>query len=110
MRQSRRVPETERPRSLPGHAADPGATGLHYVAERRDMIRYSEFFPPEEGLANRQCRRAGKAMCKTTTARLKCSGMRWDADNADPGAAGLAGLEQSDQWKLYWQTRLKPTG
>ena len=49
-------------------------------------------------------------MCKTTTARLKRSRMRWDADNADPGAPGLAGLEQSDHWQLYWQTRLKPTG
>ena len=48
-------------------------------------------------------------MCKTTTARLKRCGMRWDADNADALMA-LAGLEQSDQWKLYWQTRLKPTG
>jgi hypothetical protein len=28
----------------------------------------------------------------------------------DPDAPGLAGLEQIDQWKLYWQTRLKPTG
>ena len=34
--------------------------------------------------------------------------MRWDADYADPGAPGLAGLEQSDQLKLYWQTRLLP--
>jgi hypothetical protein len=51
-----------------------------------------------------------EAICKTTTARLKRCGMRCDADNADPGAPGLAGLEQSDQWKLYRQTRLKPTG
>ena len=35
-------------------AADPAALGLHYVAERRDMIRYPDFPPPEEGLANRQ--------------------------------------------------------
>jgi len=48
-------------------------------------------------------------MCKTTTARLKRSAMRWDADNADAMVA-LAGLEQSDQRKLNWQTRLKPTG
>ena len=48
-------------------------------------------------------------MCKTTTARLKRSGMRWDADNAQALMA-VAGLEQSDQWKLYWPTRLKPTG
>jgi len=35
-------------------AANAVAPGLHYVAERRDMIRYPEFSPPEEGLANRQ--------------------------------------------------------
>ena len=51
-----------------------------------------------------------EAMCKTTTVRLKRCGMRWDADNADPIAPGLAGLEQSDLWELYWQTRVKPTG
>jgi len=39
----------------------------------------------------------------------KRSGMRWDAYNADALMA-LANLEQSDQWKLYWQTRLKLTG
>jgi hypothetical protein len=49
-------------------------------------------------------------MCKTTTARLKRCGMCSDGDNAQPGAPGLAGLEQSDQLKLDWQTRLKPTG
>jgi hypothetical protein len=48
-------------------------------------------------------------MCKSTTASLKRCGVRWDADNADALMA-LAGLEQSDPWKLYWQTRLKPTG
>jgi len=48
-----------------------------------------------------------EAMCKTTRASLKRRSMRWDAD---PGAPGLAGLEQSDQWKLYWQSRLKPSG
>jgi hypothetical protein len=30
-------------------------------------------------------------------------------DDADALMA-LAGLERSDQWKLNWQTRLKPTG
>jgi hypothetical protein len=48
-------------------------------------------------------------MCKTTTGRLKRCGMRWDADNANALLA-LAGLEQSDQWKLNWQTHLRPTG
>jgi len=78
---------------------------LHYVAERREMIRYPEFLAKGWQIGSGPT----EAMCKTTTARLKRSGMRWDADNAEALMA-LAGLEQSGQWKLYWQTRLKPTG
>src|SRR3989304_1226881 len=81
-------------------AADSGAPGLHYVAERRDMIRYPEFSPRKKGWQIGSG--PTEAMCKTTTARLKRFGMRWDADNADALMA-LAGLEQSGQWKLYWQ-------
>jgi hypothetical protein len=50
-----------------------------------------------------------EAMCKTTTKRLKGSGMRWDGPNAE-AVMGLAALDQSDQWKRYWQVCLKPTG
>jgi hypothetical protein len=42
-----------------------------------------------------QSRRAGKAMCGPHGA-LETSGTRWDADHADPGAPGLADLEQCD--------------
>ncbi len=71
------------------------------------MIRYPEFSPRKKGWQIGSG--PTEAMCKTTTARLKRCGMRWDADNADALMA-LAGLEQSDPWKLSWQTRLKPTG
>jgi len=46
-----------------------------------------------------------EAMCKTLTARLKGSGMRWDASNAEAIMA-LEALQQSGQWKRYWQTQL----
>jgi hypothetical protein len=50
-----------------------------------------------------------EAMCKTTTKRLKGSGMRWDGPNAE-AVMGLAALEQSDQWEGDWQVCLRPTG
>jgi hypothetical protein len=46
-------------------------------------------------------------MCKTTTLRLKGSGMRWDAGNAEAIMA-LEALEQSGEWKQYWKLCLKP--
>jgi hypothetical protein len=48
-----------------------------------------------------------EALCKTTTAWPKGSGMRWDGDNAE---AVMASLEQSGQWQDYWRTRLRPAG
>ena len=50
-----------------------------------------------------------EATCKTLTARLKGSGMRWDAANAE-AIMGLEALSQSGQWNLYWQSQLRPTG
>jgi len=49
------------------------------VGEQRQMISYPEF--------QSKCWQIGsgptEATCKTLTARLKGSGMRWDADNAE---------------------------
>jgi hypothetical protein len=50
-----------------------------------------------------------EATCKTLTARLKGSRMRWDADNAEAVMA-LEALTQSGQWDLYWQSHLRPMG
>jgi hypothetical protein len=47
-----------------------------------------------------------ESMCKTTTTRLKGVGMRWDAGNAEALMA-LAALEQSGEWKRYWDLRLQ---
>ena len=78
---------------------------LHYVAKREEMIRYPEFQAKGWQIGSGPT----EAMCKTTTARLKGSGMRWDSDNAEAVMA-LDALEQSGEWKLYWRTRLRPEG
>lgn len=78
---------------------------LHYVAKRKETILYPEFLARGRQIGSGPT----EAMCKTTTARLKGSGMRWDGANAEAIMA-LAALEQSGRWKSYWKTRLKPTG
>ncbi len=68
-----------------------------YVAKRVDMMDYTTF------------RKAGfeldggptEAFCKTLTARLKGSEMRWDSPNAE-GFMALDAMEQSGQWQTYW--------
>jgi hypothetical protein len=78
---------------------------LNYVCEREQMIRYPEFQAKGWQIGSGPT----EATCKTLTARLKASGMRWDAANAEAVMA-LEALTQSDQWELYWQTQLPPTG
>jgi hypothetical protein len=78
---------------------------LSYVSDRREMISYPGFQARGWQIGSGPT----EAMCKTTTARLRRSGMRWDPDNAEAIMA-LDALEQSGQWKLYWQIQLRPTG
>jgi hypothetical protein len=78
---------------------------LNYVSERREMIKYPEFSAQGWQIGSGPT----EATCKTLTARLKGSGMRWDADNAEALMA-LEALTQSGQWDQYWQSRLRPTG
>jgi len=78
---------------------------LNYVSERREMIKYPEFLAKGWQIGSGPT----EATCKTLTARLKGSGMRWDADNGEALMA-LEALTQSGQWSLYWQSQLKPTG
>lgn len=78
---------------------------LHYVAERRDMIRYPEFAQRGWQIGSGPT----EALCKTTTARLKGSGMRWNKSGAEAVMA-LAALEQSGLWKDYWRTYLQLAG
>lgn len=76
-------------------------TLLGYVSERRDMILYPEFADKGWQIGSGPT----EATCKTLTARLKGSGMRWDPTNAESLMA-LEALSQSGLWKDYWQTLL----
>jgi hypothetical protein len=78
---------------------------VNYVSERREMIRYPEFRAQGWQIGSGPT----EATCKTLTARLKGSGMRWDGDNAEALMA-LEALTQSGQWDRYWRSQLAPTG
>jgi hypothetical protein len=78
---------------------------LHYLSERQEMIKYVEFRAKGWQIGSGPT----EATCKTLTARLKGSGMRWDADNAE-AIMSLEALTQSGQWTAYWATQLQPTG
>ncbi len=69
------------------------------------MIKYPEFQAQGWQIGSGPT----KATCKTLTARLKGSGMRWDADNAK-ALMTLEALTQRDQWGLYWRSQLPQTG
>ena len=77
---------------------------LHYVSERRAMILYPAFAAKGWQIGSGPT----ESCCKTLTQRLKGSGMRWDADNAEAIMA-LDSLRESDLWKTYWQTQWPQT-
>lgn len=72
---------------------------LHYVAERKPMIRYPEFRQRGWQIGSGPT----ESECKTTTHRVKGRGRRWDSDNANAMMA-LACLEDSRMWRTYWTT------
>jgi hypothetical protein len=78
---------------------------VNYVSDRREMIGYPEFRAKGWQIGSGPT----EATCKTLTARLKGSGMRWDSDNAEAIMA-LEALTQSGQWDSYWRSQLRPTG
>jgi len=80
-----------------------GETLLSYVTDRREMVEYPEYVAAGRQIGSGPT----ESMCKTTTLRLKGSGMRWDADNAEAIMA-LDALEQSGEWRQYWKLCLKP--
>jgi hypothetical protein len=78
---------------------------MNYVSERRAMIKYPQFQTKGWQIGSGPTEATGK----TLTARLKGSGMRGDADNAEALMA-LEALTQSGQWDLYWRSQLPCTG
>lgn len=91
-------------RRRPGPKAAADAL-LHYVAERREMIRYDQFERHGWDVGTGPM----ESMCKATTRRLKGQGMRWDLDNAEAMMA-LESLRQSRQWDCYWKRAVWNTG
>jgi hypothetical protein len=75
---------------------------LNYVSERQDMIQYPAFQEKGWQIGSGPT----EATCKTLTARLKGSGMRWDGNNAE-ALMGLEALYQSGQWDAYWRSDLQ---
>ena len=74
---------------------------MNYVSERKSMIAYPEFAAKGWEIGSGPT----ESCCKTLTQRLKGSGMRWDAANAESLMA-LESLRESGLWKTYWQTQL----
>ena len=74
---------------------------LNYVCERREMILYPEFAAKGWQIGSGPT----ESCCKTLTQRLKGSGMKWDADNAEAVMA-LESLRESGLWKPYWETQM----
>jgi len=70
---------------------------IQYIARRFDMCDYPKFIERGWPIGSGPT----EAFCKTLTARLKGSGMRWDCPNAE-GIMALAAMDQSGQWKTYW--------
>jgi len=70
----------------------------NYVAERTAMIRYPYCLAKGWDIGSGPT----EALCKTMTARLRGSGMRWD-----PAGAGallnLTALVDSGEWNDYWR-------
>ena len=70
---------------------------LHYVAQREDMIAYDKFLAKGWDIGTGPM----ESMCKATTRRIKGSGMRWDAENAESLMA-MEALYQSNLWDAWW--------
>lgn len=74
---------------------------IHYVSDRREMIRYPEFIAKGWQIGSGPT----ESQCGLLPARIKGAGSRWDSDNAESVMA-LEAMKQSDQWSEYWRIAL----
>jgi hypothetical protein len=74
---------------------------INYVTDRRDMIRYPEFMAKGWQIGSGPT----ESQCGLVPDRIKGSGMRWDAENAEAVMA-LEAMEQSGQTAEYWKITL----
>jgi len=66
---------------------------INYVSDRRAMIRYPEFLQNGWQIGSGPT----ESQCRLLPDRVKGSGMRWDADNAE-AVMTLEAIDQSHQW------------
>ena len=69
----------------------------NYIGERTSMIRYPQNRAKGWDIGSGPT----ESLCKTMTARLKGSGMRWDPAGAAT-VLNLTALVDSDEWEAYW--------
>lgn len=74
---------------------------LHYVSDRREMIRYPEFLTHGWQIGSGPM----ESQCRVVPDRVKGPGKRWDADNAEAIMA-LEALHQSRMWPNLWRAVL----
>jgi hypothetical protein len=85
-----------------GQARRKAADGLlHYVSDRREMIRYPEFLAHGWQIGSGPM----ESQCRVVPDRVKGPGKRWDADNAEAVMA-LEAVHQSRQWSALWRAIL----
>jgi len=75
---------------------------IHYVAQRKEMIRYPEFLARGWQIGSGPT----ESQCRVLGARTKAGGaMRWNAANAEAVMA-LEAMWRSRQWDAYWRMAL----
>ena len=86
-----------------GPARRKAADGLlHYVSDRREMIRYPEFLEHGWQIGSGPI----ESQCRVVPDRVKGPGKRWDADNAEAVMA-LEAVDQSNLWSALWAIGLR---
>jgi hypothetical protein len=85
-----------------GPAKRKAADGLlHYVSDRREMIRYPQFLAHGWQIGSGPI----ESQCRVVPDRVKGPGKRWDADNAEAVMA-LEAVDQSHLWSKLWEIGL----
>lgn len=77
---------------------------ISYASDRREMIRYPEFIAKGWQIGSGPM----ESQCRVLSDRVRGSGMRWDANNAEAVMA-LEAMEQSNQWPAYWKAAISNT-
>jgi len=72
----------------------------NYISPRIEMLNYPQFQSKGYQIGSGPT----EAFCKTLTARLKGSGMRWDRPNAEAVMA-ISAVRASHLWKSYWKSQ-----